>query len=127
MFGFRAEIGLQIAYGIAAIRQEYDLLIHLQALRFQHLVKPALRLGVVRVDERKYLRTALGLDALAGNNFKPAFSPRLLIRRMHIAAVQADRQGRSRRRLLRPILGTAFDELEPFVTQFTLDAFGNAV
>jgi hypothetical protein len=62
---------LQITYGVAAIRQKHDLLIHLQTLRFQHLVKPALGLGVVLVDERKHLGVALGLDALAGNDFEP--------------------------------------------------------
>src|SRR5580704_5580509 len=93
MFGFRAEIVLQITHGVAAIGQKHDLLIHLQTLRFQHLVKPALGLGVVLVDECKHLGAALGLNTLAGNDLEPTFGFRLLVRSMHIAAVQADRQG----------------------------------
>src|ERR1700692_5148775 len=106
MFGFRAEISPQITHGVAAIRQKHDLLIHLQTLRFQYLVKPALGLGVVLVDECKHLGAALGLDTFAGDDLEPTFGFRLLARSMHIvAAVQADRQGWPRWRLFRPGAG----------------------
>src|SRR5882762_5107307 len=86
----------------------------------------ALGLGVVLVDECKHLGAALGLNTLAGNDLEPTFGFRLLVRSMHIAAVQADRQGWSRWRLFRPIAGTTFNELELFLAQLTLDPFGNA-
>ena len=88
---------LEVAYGIAAIRQKCDLLVELVALGLEHLEQPAFGFLVIRLDEGKTLAADWLLDlfsavkgqkALARNHLETALLPL----GFHVATVNPHRQ-----------------------------------
>ena len=55
MLGLGIKVELEVADGIAAIREKRDLLVQLVALRLEHLEEAAFGFLVIRLDEGKTL------------------------------------------------------------------------
>src|SRR5262245_31238907 len=72
MLSERAQIQLQFAHGLAAVREKRDRLTHLQSLRLEQLGQPTLGFSVVAGHKVKALGITVGWHALAGNQFEPA-------------------------------------------------------
>src|SRR6266404_2541103 len=111
MFGLRAHKHLQIPYSISPIGKEGNLLVHLQALRIEHLEQPPLWFLIITIHEPETLSFAIGRNALANNDLKAApFSGLLLLSRMNIAAIDPDRKWTVRDRQVFPIPLTSFNK-----------------
>ncbi len=86
----------------AAVGEEGDLLVGLHALGLEELEKPALRLGVVRLDVPEGLGVSVGRHGLAGDHVEPPLTARSLVAGMDVPAVEADRERQVRDRQLLP-------------------------
>jgi hypothetical protein len=53
MRGLRAHLELERTQGVVAIREKGNVLVHLQALRVQHLIQASLRLRLQRLHKTK--------------------------------------------------------------------------
>src|SRR6266446_5414329 len=127
----RAHLQLELTQCVITIGKKRHLLIHLQALRVQHLIQASLRLGVVIrlyksktfVPRGRVLFTlAKAQRTLAHNDLEVA----LLVHPVtYVASVNAYLQGSLRQWEEAPITGIAFDKTRLFVPQLRFQSLGH--
>jgi hypothetical protein len=118
----------KITDGIAAVRQEGDRLISLQALGFEPREQASFRLGITTAHVAKARGgSALWRQALTHDHLKPPFGSGALVFRVDVDAVQADDQRASRFGLCRVTLAAGRQERVAPIAQVTFQAFGRVV
>ncbi len=70
----RTHAHLEVANGVAAVGEKNQLLIHLEALRREHVIKAPLGLRIEAADKAEALRIAVCRDALANDDLEPALT-----------------------------------------------------
>ena len=121
---------MQIAHGIAAVGEERHALIHLQALPVERFIESSFRLFVIVSNEGEALFVAIGCDAFADDNFKPARFPVVTVAppssgfratRVDIPAIDADNQRGVGLRQTFPLGNAAMGEHGLFFAQFVVE------
>ena len=130
MRGLRAHLQLKRTKRVVAVGKKGDLLVHLEALRVQHLIQASFRLGIQRLHKTKAFAggrlvcfiLSKGTRTLAHNDLEV-----VLLREpvAHIPPINAHPACPIRERQEVPIAGTAFDKAWVFVTQLGFDALGH--
>src|SRR5437660_6195966 len=128
MLRFRAQVKLQIPYGVAPIGEKLDLLVHLQALGVEEFKEAPLGFLIIGLDEGKAFAGGCGgfvvssecEDALAGNHLEP---PLLATLRFHVAAIDPDCQRTIGYGQGAPVPWTSFDKGHMLLTERVLKPF----
>src|SRR5215471_4279856 len=126
-----AHLQLELTQCVIAIGKKGNLLVHLQALRVQHLMQASLRLGVViRLDKPKtFVPRGLVLFTLANAQRTLAHNDlevALLVHPIaHVASVNAHLKGSLRQWQEVPITGIAFNKTRLFVPQLRFQSLGH--
>jgi hypothetical protein len=115
LFGQRAHL-------LAAIGEEGDLPIGLQALLLEQLEKPAFRLLIIVMDQAQIAGRAVLGQGAADDEFKVALA---IVPVAHIAAVEANDNAAFRNLQLPPLRGAAIDEAVLLLAQFCFGAFSH--
>src|SRR5258708_3072371 len=125
VFSLGIQIQLYVAYVLATVGEEIDLLVGLHALGLKQLEQAALGLFIVGLDPGKapsrellfFLLVPLkGQETLAGNHLELS----LLMLPADIPTVNPDRKGTIGSRKFDPALLAALDKTKSFVAQFPL-------
>jgi hypothetical protein len=123
MFGMGMQVGGQLSYIIAAVRQKCDVLTGDDPLRLEDCAQSPFGLRIDLTHPGEYFGAAFLGNALAGDDLKAASSTGTSLSTADVAAIQADRDRRSRfwRRFdLSLASGIENDLLRP---QFRLESF----
>src|SRR5262245_9278353 len=97
VLGLWVQIQLEVPHGVAPVRQKRDLLVHLMALRVEHLEQAAFGLLVQGLHKPKALtgreillsRSTNGQDAFPDDNFEVTL---LLVPIAYISTIDAHRE-----------------------------------
>ena len=114
-FGQRADL-------LATVGQEGDILIGLQALAFEHVEQPALRLAIVAMHQTDVAGVAVFGHRLADDDLEvglPVFPV------ADVAAIEADHDTPLRNRQPCPVGRAAIDEAGPLLREFSLGTLGH--
>ena len=122
VLGFRGDQFRQSAHLLAAVGQEGDVLVRLQALALQHLEQPTLRFPIVAVHQAEVARRPIFGHRAADDELEIALS---VVPVADIAAVEGRHDAAFRDRQLLPLGRTAVDEAGPLLAQLGLGALGD--
>ena len=124
MFGFRVEIELQVAHGVAAIGEKGDLLIQLHALALEHLEETPFGLVVIRLYETKAFTGSFLWNGFAHDHFKMSL---FVIPLSNVTAINSDGNGRWRSRQCGPFPLASVDKGKLFFAKPGLGSFRHAL